>query len=441
MRLNPLQRLRTARDSIAASGLFDAELYRRTYLRRNVLKRRPLLHYLLFGERAGLRPNAFFDPRYYRQQLAAAGLRPEWSALGYYAAQDEAQSLAPSPEFHTAWYAWQNPDWDHGGAYLHPLAHFLHVGLQQLRDPSPFVDLRRHLSEFGPEATSAPAAAVLGEVRRRGRLEGTGITADFEELRARQAAFRAGLNYDVIRRSRPSRPNLVFLQSGRDARPPYVVPERRFDVLRNYYDDPGAHVCGESDHVFFQRGTKATGIGAILRRAPELLLSYDHVLFLDDDIALGAEDIARFFQVMEQRGIALAQPLLTPDSDCVWPVFKDARNAARIVPVSSVEIMMPAFSRDALCRLAWTFGETISGFGADLLWGQTLAAEREAGRIALIGDVLARHEKAIDEVGGAFYAFLAANGVNPKLELWMLMSERGVVPEFRTLEAIPQTAD
>ena len=49
--------------------------------------------------------------------------------------------------------------------------------------------------------------------------------------------------------------------------------------------------------------------------------------------------------------------------------------------------MMPAFSREALRRLAWTFHETVSGFGVDLLWGQTLATEREAGRIAVIGNV------------------------------------------------------
>jgi len=417
------------------SRLFDAKVYRQTYLRYNPLRQWPLLHYLLFGERAGLRPNAFFDPKHYRQQLAAADIRPGWPVLEHYIEQGAAQSVTPSPEFLTAWYAWLNPDWNLAGAYPHPLTHFLHIGLQQLRDPSPFIDLRRYLSALGPDAISAPAAAVLGEIRRHRRLRGPGITANFEELRARQAAFRAGLNYDVVRRGRPLRPNLVFIQSGQDASPPYLVPDRGFDVLRNYYADPGAQVCGESDHVLFQRGTKVTGIDTILRRDPELLLAYDHVLFLDDDIALEAEDIDRFFVAMERHDIALAQPLLTPDSNCVWPVFKEARHAGRIVPVSSVEVMMPGFSRDSLCRLGWTFRETISGFGVDLLWGQTLATEREAGRIAVIGNVLARHDKAIDEIGGAFYGFMASKGINPKLELWMVMSEHGVVPQFRTVEA------
>ena len=432
--MNPLQRLFAARNAIAASRLFDAELYRRTYLRRSVLKGRPLLHYLLFGERAGLRPNAFFDPNHYRQNLTASGVTPGWSLLQHCAENGATEMVAPSPEFHPRWYAWQNPDWNHGGTYTQPLAHFLHVGLLQLRDPSPFIDLRRHLSALGPDAIAAPAAAILAELRRDGRLHGKGITADFADLKARQVTFRDELNYDVLRRGRPSRPNLVYIQSGRETNPPYLVHHRSFDVLRNYYVDPGTDVCRDSEHVLFQRGTKVTGIYAILRHDPELLLAYDNVLFLDDDIALEADDIARLFAIMDRHGIALAQPLLTPDSDCVWPVFRDARHAGRIVPVNSVEVMMPAFSRDALRRLAGTFAETVSGFGIDLLWGQTLAAEREAGRIALIGEVCARHQKGIDDVDGAFYVFLANHGINPKLELWMMMSMYGVVPEFRTLD-------
>jgi hypothetical protein len=431
---NPLQHLRATRDVITASKLFDAALYSQTYLRHNALRWWPLAHYFLFGERAGFRPNPWFDPKHYRRQLAAAGVRPCWPVLAQYAKAGAGKSITPSSEFNPAWYMWQNPDWNDGGVYAEPLAHFLGVGLPQRRDPSPFVDLRRHLAGLGSEAAATPAITIVNEIHRHGRLEGPGITTDFSQLRARQAAFRAGLNYDVIRRGRPTRQNLVFLQSGVCARPPYLVHNRRFDLLRNYYADPGANVCDESDHVLFQRGTKVTGIEAILRRDPELLLAYDHVLFLDDDITMSAGEIEHFFAVMQQHSLVLAQPLLSADSDCTWPVFNDTGNTGRIIPVSSVEVMMPGFSRDALCHLAWTFGKTVSGFGVDLLWGQALAADRDAGRIAVIGDVLARHERPIDEAGGAFYNYMADNDINPKLELWMVLSEHGVAPEFCALE-------
>ena len=117
-------------------------------------------------------------------------------------------------------------------------------------------------------------------------------------------------------RRHPPRPPVTTEFSVPSKRPRYQSGLRRprpgFDVTANYYADPGAQVCSESDHVIFQRGTKTTGIDTILRRDPELLLAYDHVLFLDDDIALSAEDIGCFFVAMEQHDLALAQPLRVP---------------------------------------------------------------------------------------------------------------------------------
>ena len=416
--------LRRTAASISASGLFDAEAYRRTYLRFSPFRPWPALHYALIGERLGHRPNPFFDPRYYRRELEASGRVSKGSLLCFYAEQGARRDESPSREFEHAWYAWQNPDW-----VGHPLRHMLELGIAQRRDPSPRISLNRFLSSI-PEDPLGPAAALLRLIAEEGELRGPGIAGDLDELVRRQAAFRAGLNFDLIRRGRPQRPNLVFIQSGRGVRPPYLVHERNFDVLRNYYVDPTGDICPDSDHAVFQRGTKVTGIASLLRRAPELLLAYDHVLFLDDDIALTADEIDRFFGAMRRSGAVLAQPLLTADSDCAWPVFKDQAHAGRIVPVSSVEVMMPAFSREALVRLAWTFEETISGFGVDLLWGHALPNERNTCRVVLVGEVQARHEKAIDEVGGAFYRFMAANGINPKFELWKVMRQHGIVPQF-----------
>lgn len=420
--------------ALSRSPFFDAAAYRRAHRGLGAFALWPALHYVAIGERQGLRPNAFFDPRHYVQELTATGVDPQGSPLGFYAAHGARRGESPSAEFEHAWYAWQNPDWVEGGAAAHPLRHFLEVGLRQRRDPSPRIELRRLLEALGPAAARAPGITLLQRIVERGALDGPGVTRDFAELRARQAAFREGLNHDVLRRGERRRPDLVFLQSGKGVQPAYLTEDRGFDVLRNYYADPGEDVCAASDHVLFQRGTKLTGIAGILRRDPDLLLGYEQVLFLDDDITLSAAEVERFFAAMRRSGAALAQPLLAPGSDCVWPVFKDQAHAGRVVPVNSVEVMMPAFSHEALGRLAWTFEETISGFGVDLLWGHSLPDARDAGRVVVIGEVQARHEKAIDDVGGAFYRFMAENGINPKLELWMVMREHGVVPDFRTLD-------
>lgn len=422
--------LRRRIDAIRCTDLFDSKAYSDAYLRRSLFANRPEAHYALIGERLGYRPNPFFDPRHYRKALGLAGCRPRGSLLVWYARHGALRCETPSREFEHTWYSWQNRDWLDHGAAPHPLRHFLQVGLQERRDPSPRIDLRRFLDALAPKDCSEITTLLTRQLRDFGKLLGAGITEDFAELRIRQERFRATLNFDILRQSTRRHADLVYLQSGRDAQPRYLVGTRAFDVLRNYYQDPGDAVCQDSDHVVFQRGSKVSGIAAMLRNKPDLL-EYDFILFLDDDIDMTAVDIERFFAAMRSSGAALAQPLLTKDSPCVWPVFRDPELAGKRSPVSSVEVMMPGFSRDALTRLAWTFSETVSGFGVDLLWGHTLDQDRDAGRILLIGDVLAQHMKPIDDVGGAFYRFMAEHNINPKYELWMMMQRHGLVADFR----------
>lgn len=430
--LLPKPRFLTERAAIARQGLFDPAAYRRAYGLRGIAARRPFLHYCLVGERQGRRPNPFFDPRHYAAQLSAAGLRAGGTLLGHYALHGTAEGPAPSAEFDSRWYAWEYM----GGGAAPPLGHFMAVGLRAGHRPAPSVDLDDWLAARG--ATRADASALLlDEVARTGGLAGLGA-ADWEAgLRAAQARFRDAIELRVLRRAAPGAANLVLVQSGRSARLPWLTRPRRFDVLRNYYEEPEGPPCADSDHVIVQRGTKTTAVATLLARDPDLLLAYDHVLLLDDDIEIGTADIERLFDEMAAHGLALAQPLLTPDSQTVWRTLRDPGNRGRIVPVTSVEVMMPAFSRDALRSLAWTFDEAVSGFGVDLLWGTSLPEAREQGRIAVVGTVCARHARPIDEAGGAFYRAMAAQGISPRLELWRLMSRHGVRAELRALEAPP----
>jgi SAM-dependent methyltransferase len=430
-RLTPARRWRRDRDLIATSGLFNADLYRATYLHGSIWARRPFVHYLWFGEKRGYRPNPFFDPRYYAKQLAQQGIRPTGSLLGFYAEHGAARDEAPSREFEHRWYRWQNPD-----ARGHSLSHYLKSGFAELRDPAPGINLRHFLSAAGSQSGDG-LAVLMRQLADGNQLQGDGIIYDFDELRERQQAFRSRLNYQVIRRAEePRSRDLVFLQSGRATQRRYISMGRRFDVLRNYYEDPGDQVCEASEHVIWQRGTKATAIAATLERDPELLTAYEQIFFVDDDIDMSCEDVNHFFDVMRQQQLALAQPLLSQQSSCAWPIFKDQRFVGRVVPMTSVEVMMPAMSSAVLRQVAWTFKEAISGFGIDLLWGHLLDEARDTGRIAIVGEVVATHEKAIDDVNGNFYRYMTDSGINPKFELWAILQRHGVVADFRPLTAL-----
>lgn len=427
------RRVAAERGPIAAFGLFRPAAYRQAYGLRGIWARRPFLHYLLHGERQGFRPHPFFDPRHYAARLAEAGHAAEGSLLGHYVLHGAAAGIAPSAEFDPAWYAWEYMG---GAAEPLPLRHFLAQGLAAGHRPSPGFDLPAWLAARGLEPAGAEAA-LLAELARDGRLSRPEVVDWEAGLLAAQARFRAAAVPRVVRRSLPRRRNLVLVQSGRDAALPWLAQPRDFDVLRNYYEEPGEAPCAGSEHVFVQRGTKMTAVAALLEQDPDLLYAYDHVLLLDDDIEIEAAGIDRLFREMQTHGLALAQPLLTPDSQSVWRVLRDPGNRDRIVPVTSVEVMMPAFSREALRDLAWTFRETVSGFGTDLLWGAALARARDEARIAVVGTVRARHARPIDEAGGAFYRFMAAQGISPRLELWRLMQRHGIRTELRALGADP----
>lgn len=132
---------------------------------------------------------------------------------------------------------------------------------------------------------------------------------------------------------------------------------------------------------------------------------------------------------MRDDRLDLAQASLSPESDCSWQVFKQPNVGAGVRRVNSVEIMMPCLSRRALEKIEWAFSESISGFGVDLLFGYGLAKHGEL-RAAVIGSVVAHHEKRIDQQGGEFYNFMRRSNINPKLELWSIMKRYGIEQGF-----------
>ena len=149
------------------------------------------------------------------------------------------------------------------------------------------------------------------------------------------------------------------------------------------------------------------------------------MIFLDDDIVLSSPALSHFFAEMDRSGLDLAQPSLTANSTCVWPVLKQPAVGPRVRLINAVEIMMPATTRFTLERAGWTFGRAISGYGVDLLLGHEVV-DRLGRKAGVIGTVVAVHEKPIDERNGNFYRFMRSLGINPKHELWTIMKEFGI---------------
>jgi hypothetical protein len=400
---------------------FWARLYARRRLLGDLAAPFAPAHYALIGESLGYRPNAFFDPAHFRRS-ANIGKDGSRSLLDLYLGRPEPDAPSPSAEFDHAWYASQNPDW--AQSHPHPFLHFLERGLRAGRRPREDIDLAfvRDITRGAkPRSLEEAAFRVFDRSLSEGEI---GPPLNRQELRARQDRFYAEGRLRIEREApRPQRDVLVFVQCGRGFDAPYLEAPRSFDVLLNSYEQASVHP--RADIAVHQAGTKTTAIRRLMELRPDLLLRYQAVLFLDDDVEIGAEGIEALFRAMAADKLDLAQPALTADSATAYPFLKRPSAGAGVTRVSSVEIMAPALTRRALESASWAFAESVSGWGSDLLLGPAVRLACGPMSVGVIGSVAVRHPAPVD-LAGPFYALLRRYGVDPGHEANRIAVDFGV---------------
>ncbi|MDA9865429.1 DUF707 domain-containing protein [bacterium] len=347
--------------------------------------------------------------------------------MAYYLINGLKDRVDPTPWFVTDWYAWQNPDWHH--AHRAPYLHYLQTGRFEGRDPSPYVDIYKYRHSVG---AAVPVEAIYGLILKGHHCTALGVTNP-TTLRQQQAAFLDGIQ-SVAHRMRPLRKprrGLVVLQAGRGSLAGRWFQDvgRDWDLLVNYYDAVGFRP-GFGDYTCFQKGTKFTAMWHFLKQHAALFRPYEHVLFLDDDVETSVRDLNRLFKTCRRHALDLAQMTLSADSSCNWPELFHQPNQTGPRPVSAVEIMMPIFSQKALQQIAPTLGQSVSGFGLDLVWGKCVADT--GGKIAVLDDVVAAHRRPVDQSDGAYYSYLRSAGINAKAELWALLNTYGAARDVVT---------
>jgi hypothetical protein len=383
------------------------------------------LHYALVGEARGYRPNGFFDPRFYRE---AAGLGS--AATGLMDHCLGRPGAAPSPQFDPAWYANENPDWRR--THPHPFLHFLEVGLAAGLRPRPDIDMGfvRDVLRSGGRSLEEAAMRVFDPKPRDSDMA---PPLSREELKARQDRFYADTRLRVAKEPADTgRRLLVFVQCGKGFDARYLDQPRSFDVLLNAYEE--APLNPRADAFVVQGGTKTTAIRRLMEARPDLLLRYDAVLFLDDDVEIPAAGIETLFAIAERERLDLAQPSLSADSDSAWPFLKQPEAGGGILRVSTIEIMAPLMTRRALETIGWTFSESVSGWGTDLMLGPAARAAFGPASVGVIGAVAVRHARPVDTAGGAFYRYLRRYGIDPAHEANRVVADFGVERYLRLLK-------
>jgi hypothetical protein len=410
------------------SSLARRAFWARAYARRRFGTERAgalaPLHYAFVGESLGYRPNGFFDPRFYRER---AGLSVKAGLIDHYLAQPDAP--APSAEFDPVWYEAQNPDWRL--THPHPFLHFLEAGLAEGRRPRRDIDMAfvRDVIRGRGRSMEEAAMRVFDPKPRDG---GVKPPLCREEFFARQQRFYADGRLRIEREPSAIRRCLVFVQCGKRFHARWLDEPRHYDVLLNYYEEADADP--RADALAFQAGTKTTAIRRLLQERPDLLMRYEAVLFLDDDVEIGAADIDALFGAMTREKLDLAQPALTADSESAWAFLKRPEAPKTVFRVSTVEIMAPIMTRRALAAAGSAFSETVSGWGTDLLLGPAVRAAFGPSSVGVIGAVAVRHTRKVDKEGGAFYGYLRRYGLDPAHESNRIVADFGVERYLRRLE-------
>ena len=156
------------------------------------------------------------------------------------------------------------------------------------------------------------------------------------------------------------------------------------------------------------------------------------MLFLDDDVEMSTDAIRTLFSVMRSEGLHLAQPALTADSSSHFRTLYAVAGGRSCRRVNAVEIMAPALSREALHACGAAFGVGISGYGVDILLGESVT-KTFGSTVAVIDSALARHSQPVDLKDGSFYRFMVEWGIDPHVEMWILLDEYGLSREISEL--------
>jgi len=331
--------------------------------------------------------------------------------------------------FNKEWYSWQNPDWCN--KFDDAFEHYLSVGKKELRDPSPLVDMKRYHSVLGDLIGGDYFSAINQGVRDRA----FGVYEDFNDLALSQKTFhdKIEIHTHKFKESNRKSKGLVFVQAGPLSLHQhwYDANTAEFDLLLNYYNPTGFD-ANEGDYVFSQVGTKFTAFAKLYAQYEAMFNSYEYVYLLDDDIYIDTHAINTMFDLCIRNQAAGAQPSLTQNSHCIWPVFFNQGTGIR--QVNGVEIMMPVLSRELMRQCAPTFFESVSGFGLDLYISK-LVQEHLSGKLYVFDTVQAVHDKPIDDSGGAYYENMRKNLINPKAELWSLVEKYGLPINFNNTES------
>ncbi|TPQ51251.1 hypothetical protein C2U72_09310 [Prosthecomicrobium hirschii] len=237
-----------------------------------------------------------------------------------------------------------------------------------------------------------------------------------------------------------ARPVLVILRAGdRSLHPGWLAgapPETRtWDLHLSYFgNDPDPFPDRPADvTVSFEKGSKATGTVACLAGLGARLDRYRFIWLPDDDLAADLPTLNRFFAIVAEYDLDIAQPALGPGS-FVNHRITSQRPEYRLRFTDFAEIMALGLSQRAFRICRPYFDRSVSSWGLDFLFPKLIGYPDR--KIAIVDETPVVHTRPGGK--GPNIALVRGEGVTPGQELRQIEKDFGIVRSRKNLAAIPR---
>lgn len=219
--------------------------------------------------------------------------------------------------------------------------------------------------------------------------------------------------------SAPARRVLVILRAGDESlHPEWLVQpplqKRNWDLHISYFGEllrPYRNRAADIT-LSLEKGTKAIGTAACLEKLASRIDHYDWIWLPDDDLSVELATLNRFFDIVAQYDLDLAQPALGEGSHIAHRITLQ-RPHMRLRFTTFVDIMAACFSRQALRLCAPYLGATTSSWGPDILFPKLLGYPQRG--IAIVDETPVIHTRPVG--GGPNIALATQMGFDPEDEL------------------------
>lgn len=212
---------------------------------------------------------------------------------------------------------------------------------------------------------------------------------------------------------------LVVLRAGDESlHPQWLVGpsshRRDWDLHISYFGDlrrPFRNRPGDVT-LSFEKGTKSEGTVACLEKLGGRIDQYDWIWLPDDDLWVELPTLNRFFEIVAEYDLDLAQPALGAGSYAAHPITVQ-RPHMKLRFTTFVEIMAPCFSRKAFALCAPYLGATRSSWGLNWLFPKLLGYPPRG--IAVVDETPVIHTR--PPAGGPNIALSRKSGMEPHQEM------------------------